>query len=115
MDNDNSNKGSDDERWFDSRVGNSLKQFDDAHKPYTPDRFEFEALVGAHKQAIRRKQWKELLLLWLIGCFLFGGMMWVLERDIVWFAILQAVIACAAVGYVAVMFGKKKVSHRWNR
>ncbi|WP_307476405.1 YxlC family protein [Paenibacillus harenae] len=112
---DNPNNGTDDKRWFDNQIGDSLRQFDEAHKPFTPDMFEFEALVGAHKQTIRRKQWKDLLLLWLIGCFLFGGMMWLLERDMVWFVVLQAVIACTAIGCVAVMFGKKKVSRRWNR
>jgi hypothetical protein len=112
---DNPNMETDDKRWFDSQISDSLKQFDVVHKPYTPDQFEFEALVGAHKQAVRRKQWKELLLLWLIGCILFGGMMWLLERDVVWFVALQAIIACSAVGYVTVMFSKKKVSRRWNR
>lgn len=111
-----SNKGKehDDELWFKHQIGGELERFDQAHEIQPPELHEFESLVRSHRQVIKRKQWKELLLLWMIGCVVFGTMMWLLQKEVVWFIALQTVVGCSAVLYASLTFGKR-VGQKWNK
>jgi len=102
-----------DQKWFDEQFGSVVNQFDAAHAPLLPELHHVEQLVQLHKNDLRRKFWKELLLFWLVACFIFGLMMWMLERDLVWFAILQLIIAMGGIGFVSMTFGKR-MGRKWN-
>ncbi|MNF05259.1 hypothetical protein D3C80_2049460 [compost metagenome] len=56
---------------------------------------------------MRSRLWKELALFWLTACFIFAGMMWVVESNWMWFAALQAVIAICGIGYAGMVFGRR--------
>lgn len=99
----------DDQLWFESEMQQALTRFDVAHKPDIPELQRFENMVLAHKQEMKRTLWKELAVFWLIACLMFGLMMWMLDRNWVWFAILQAVIAAGGIVFVSMTFNRRKV------
>jgi hypothetical protein len=98
-----------DQQWFDNQLQETLDRFDAIHVPHVPELHRFEDMVDAHKQQLKKKLWKDLLLFWLIACLIFGLMMWMIDRNWVWFAILQAVIAAGGIGFVSITFGRRKV------
>jgi hypothetical protein len=103
-----------DQQWFDDQIGEAVNRFDAVHAPPVPELHAFEQLVHEHKREVKRKQWKELMLFWLAACFIFGFMMWILDRNLVWFAVLQSVIAIGGIIFAGMAFGKR-MWHQWNR
>ncbi|WP_028609449.1 DUF5345 family protein [Paenibacillus harenae] len=97
----------DDQQWFDERLGDAIRRFDENHLPETAELQAFEQLVLAHKQGLKKKLWKELLLFWLTSCFIFGSMMWVLEQNWVGFPVMQAVIAAGGIIIALMKFGNR--------
>jgi hypothetical protein len=104
----------DDQQWFDNQLGESVNRFDAVHAPPLPELHAFEQLVHEHKRELKRKLRKELMLFWLSACFIVSIMMWILDRNWVWFAILQSVIAAGGIAFVGIMFGKR-MGRQWNR
>lgn len=102
-----------DQQWFDEQLGAAINRFDAVHEPLLPELHNIEQLVQLHKNDLKRKLWKDLLLFWLVACFIFGSMMWMLERDWVWFAILQSIIAMGGIAFVSMTFGKR-MGRKWN-
>ncbi|MGG1639507.1 YxlC family protein [Paenibacillus sp. FSL K6-3182] len=98
-----------DQKWFDDQLQETLNRFDAIHAPHVPELQRFEDMVDAHKQQMKRKLWKDLLIFWLLACLIFGMMMWMLDRNLVWFAVLQVVIAVGSIGFVGITFGRRKV------
>ncbi|KRE32697.1 YxlC family protein [Paenibacillus sp. Soil522] len=98
-----------DQQWFDEQLGEAVTRFDAAHAPHVPELQQFEGFVQAHKHETKKKLWKELMLFWLTACFIFGSMLWIIDRNWIWFAILQAVIAAGGVGFVSLTFGRRRV------
>jgi hypothetical protein len=97
-----------DQLWFEEQLTGALTAWDAAHAPQTPDFRQLEALVEGHKQAMRTKLWLELLLLWITaGCILLL-MLWMLDRSMVWFAILQVVIALGGAGFVGMAYSRRR-------
>ncbi|WP_141502729.1 YxlC family protein [Paenibacillus luteus] len=104
------NEEIEDQLWFEDRLKDAMTQFDAVHAPKVPSLQQFEALVDDHKQEMKKRLWKELLLFWLIACFILGLMLWVLDRNVVWFAILQICIAVGGISFVTMRFRRRKVS-----
>lgn len=98
-----------DQQWFDNQFKEAVTRFDATHAPNVPNLQQLEAFVAGHKQDVKRRLWKELLLFWLTACFIFGVMMWVIDRNLVWFAVLQALVAAGGVGFVIMTYGRRKV------
>ncbi|RCW44150.1 YxlC family protein [Paenibacillus prosopidis] len=103
-----------DQQWFDNQIGKAVKRFDDVHEPSVPELHAFEQLVHEHKREVKRKLWKELMLFWLAACFIFGFMMWIVDRNWVWFAVFQSAIAAGGIVFAGMTFGKR-VGREWNR
>lgn len=99
----------DDQQWFNDQFKNALTRFDASHGPDVPELQQFEAFVDSHKQETKKKLLKELMLLWAAACFIFAVMVWMIDRNWVWFAILQAVVAATGIGYASLTFGLRKV------
>lgn len=102
-----------DQLWFDDHMKEQVSRFEAIHEPHVPDLHAFEQFVHEHKQGMKRKLWKELAMFWLMACFVFGGMMWVMDRNLVWFLILQAVIAAGGIVFVSMTFGKGMI-RKWK-
>ena len=100
-------------QWFERHIGNDLRKFDEAHNPLPPRIEQLEAMVAVHKRHARKALWKELLLFWLIAAVIMAGMMWVLERNWVWFAVIQSAAAAGAVLFLS-FYLRKKVNGRWK-
>ena len=98
-----------DQQWFDDQLKEAVTRFDATHAPNVPDLQQFEAFVDNHKQEMKKGLWKELMLFWLTACFIFGFMLWMIDRHWEWFAILQAVIAVGGIGFASLTFGRRKV------
>ncbi|WP_424768848.1 YxlC family protein [Paenibacillus sp. sgz302251] len=97
----------DDQQWFDNQIGEALDRFDAIHAPLLPKLHVFEQLVQAHKRELKRKLWKDLLLFWLLAVFIFSSMMWVLDRNWVWFLTIQSAIAAGGIGFVSITFVRR--------
>lgn len=98
-----------DQQWFDEQLGEAVTRFDAAHAPHVPEPQQFEALVQAHKRETKRKLWNELLLFWLTACFIFSLMLWIIDHNWIWFAILQVIATAGGIGFVSMTFGRRKV------
>lgn len=99
----------DDQQWFNDQIKNTITRFDASHRPDVPELQQFEVFVDRHKQETKKKLRKELMLLWAAACFIFALMLWMIDRNWIWFAILQAVVAACGIGYVSLTFGLRKV------
>lgn len=102
------------QQWFNKHMGEQLQQFDSAYEPDVPGISEFEALVTSHKREMVRKQWRDLLLFWLIALPVLGMMLWVLERNLLWFVGIQSAVSIIAVFYVIAKL-RKKGEMQWNK
>lgn len=102
-----------DQQWFNDNMKEKVNRFDAIHEPDVPDFQAFNRLVVLHKEDIKRKLWKELSLFWLTACFIFGSMMWILDRNWIWFIVLQAVIAVSGIGFGAMTL-RKGMRHKWK-
>ncbi|RJE87745.1 hypothetical protein D3P07_15705 [Paenibacillus sp. 1011MAR3C5] len=89
-----------DQQWFMEHIGTELRKMDDAYERSEPELGPFESFVASHKQALRRKLWRDLALFWLVAAMLLLGMLWILERDWIWFAALQLLVAISAISYI---------------
>lgn len=102
-----------DQQWFMERIGADLQKFDHAYERKEPELAPFESFVVARKHAFRKKLWRDLALFWLVGAMLLLGMLWILERNWIWFAALQLLVAISAIGYIGVV-QVKKVREQWK-
>lgn len=93
-----------DQQWFMEHIGTELQKMDDAYERSEPELEPFESFVASHKMALRKKLWRDLALFWLVAAMLLLGMLWVLERDWIWFAALQLLVAVSAIGYIGFAF-----------
>ncbi|WP_138755184.1 YxlC family protein [Paenibacillus sinopodophylli] len=98
----------DDQKWFNDQFKDKITRFDDLHAPLIPSSQQFDELVHAHKQERSRKLWKELLLFWITACFVFGLMLWIIERNWVWFAILQTIVAAGGMVFASMAFSRRR-------
>lgn len=103
-----------DQQWFDRQMSGQLRKFDAVHEPVVPKIPELETMVKTHKREMIKKQLRDLLLFWLIALPVLSTMFWVLERDWIWFAVIQSLVAAGAVFYASMMF-RKRVSRQWNK
>lgn len=105
-----SNDDPNDQAWFEDHITKAVTRFDAIHAPRIPEPMQFETLVEGHKKEMRRKLWKELLVLWLIACVVMSLMLWMTaEHNFVFFVIFQASIAVIGIGISCVAFGRGKV------
>lgn len=102
-----------DQQWFDEHLRQPVKQLDQLYDPVTPDLAQFERLVHEHKRAVKKKQWRDLALLWLAGCFIFSSMMWLADRHLVWFVVGQTAVAAGAIITIGMKFGRR-LSRSWK-
>lgn len=79
-----SNDDLDDQQWFEDHITEAVSRFDAVHAPHIPEALQFEALVEGHKKELRRRLWKELLLLSFAACVVLSLMLWMTaERNLV--------------------------------
>ncbi|MGO4548602.1 DUF5345 family protein [Paenibacillus sp. 2TAB23] len=97
------------QNWFNNLMKEDLTRFDAAHAPEVPEQHRFEELVLAHVQDTKRKLWRELLLFWLLACLIFGVMLWIIDRNWIWFAMIQAVITAGGIGYASYAFARGRL------
>ncbi|OMF34725.1 hypothetical protein BK133_12020 [Paenibacillus sp. FSL H8-0548] len=109
-----SNDDLDDQQWFEDHITEAVSRFDAVHAPHIPEALQFEALVEGHKKELRRRLWKELLLLSFAACVVLSLMLWMTaERNLVFFVIFQASIAAIGIGISSAAFGRGKV-RKWR-
>jgi len=95
------------EQW----LNESLRRFDAMFEPPAPSLQALQELADNGRKAANRKLWRDLVLFWIVGCIVTGGVMLLLKSDIVWFAALQAAAAVAGVAFAAVT-GKRRTAER---
>ncbi|RJX38643.1 hypothetical protein D3P09_13900 [Paenibacillus pinisoli] len=96
-----------DQQWFKDHIGAELQRMDAAFERSEPELEPFESFVASHKQALRRRLWRDLALFWLVAAMLLLGMFWIMEQDWIWLAALQSLVAVSAVGYIG-------IAHVWK-
>lgn len=79
-----------DEREAAAWLADGMGKFDDLFAPGVPDAARLEQLVAATRNESRRKLWRDLALLWTIGCFVLGGMNFLLTAEPAAFFAIQA-------------------------
>lgn len=99
--------------WFDEQIGDQLHKLDTANEPDIPPISEFVALVESHKREHEKKQWRDLLLFWLTAVPVLAVMLWVLERDWLWFVSIQVSVALGAILFVSTKV-RQRVDQQWN-
>ncbi len=97
-----------DQSWFDEQLKDAVAEWDKAHAPQTPDYRQLEALVEGHKQEMRKRLWMDLLLLWLVASCILLFMLWMIDRSLLWFVILQASIALGGAAVVTMTYGRRR-------
>ncbi|REK71569.1 YxlC family protein [Paenibacillus paeoniae] len=102
-----------DQQWFTEHMGAELQRFDDAYERREPELAPLDSFVASHKLALRKKLWRDLALFWLVAAMLLLGMLWILERDWIWFAALQLLVAISAIGYIGFVH-RKKGREQWK-
>lgn len=84
------------EALFRAMAGDSLKQWEQSIDPDVPSLESIGGMISSHKEAVRVRLWRELLLLWVIGCFVISGLMLVLYSSLQVFLFVQLGVLGAA-------------------
>jgi len=103
------------EEVFRELLGRPLERMERAFEPEVPQAAWFEGLVRQRQRELRRKNVRDLALLWIVGCAVLGGMALLASESVTGFVLLQA---CAAAGGAAVLFGGgalKRVRRLWMK
>ncbi|WP_308636070.1 DUF5345 family protein [Paenibacillus silvisoli] len=85
------------EEQFRQLLGVHLEGWDDRMQPGIPTGEAMTALVREHKQEMRVRFRRELLLFWLVSILVLGGMMLLLLSNVVLFAVFQAIAVAVGV------------------
>lgn len=90
-----------------------MRGFDDVFEPRVPDAAQLEQLVRAAKQEAQRKLWRELALLWTIGCVILGGLNFLLAEEPTAFLAVQGAGTAAGVLWL-VISALRNPGGRWK-
>lgn len=101
------------QRWFEQNISGELRKFDSAYEREAPDTVDLELFVAQHQRDLRKRLWRDLMILWLVAACLLLGMLWVMDRHFMWFVSLQAISAAGAVVFIGVSH-RKKVRGIWK-
>ncbi len=101
------------QQWFDEYLGEPLQKMDSTQETDTPSISEFIAFVESHKREHAKRQWRDLLLFWLAAVPVVGIMLWMLERDWLWFASIQLSVTIGAILYI-ITKARQRVDQQWN-
>jgi len=96
-----------DQQWFDDNMRKPAEQMDKLFEPAAPGLAQFERMVLEHRKTVKKKQWRDIGLLWLAGCFIFSFMMWLADRHLAWFIAGQLTVAAGALATVGMKFGRR--------
>ena len=100
---------------FRELVGAQLSQWDERIQPPVPHLAALEQLVSRQKEELSRRLWRDLLLLWMLGIFIIGGLLLMLQWNIVVFACLQAAALAGALLYLFVHSRRNRsVKRKWT-
>src|SRR5690606_7563894 len=101
------------QQWFDENVGEALQELDTAAELETPPISDFIAFVETHKREHANRQWRDLLLFWIAAVPVLGIMLWMLERDLLWFVIVQLFVTLGALFYTSTKV-RQRVDKQWT-
>lgn len=100
---------------FQELLGSHLSQWDERIQPAVPHLAALEQLVTQHKEEAGRRLWRDLLLLWTLGIVIVGGLLLMLQWNIVAFACLQAAAFAGAIVYLYVHSRRNRsVKRKWT-
>lgn len=100
---------------FRELLGGHLSRWDERIQPPVPHLSSLEQLVSRHKEELGRKLWRDLLLLWTLGVFIVGGLLLMLQWNIVAFVCLQAAAFAGAIVYLFVHSRRdRSVKRKWT-
>lgn len=77
------------EALFQALAEEPLKQWDHSIAPDVPSLESISQLISSHKEVVRSRLWRDLLLLWGIGSFIITGLMFVLYSSFQVFLFVQ--------------------------
>lgn len=106
--------GEEQQHWFDKHIGEELLKFDAAFERQMPDARQLEAFAAGYRRELRKKLWRDLTFFWLVAVALLLGMLWMLDRNWIWFVTLQTFAGAGAIGYIGYSY-VMKVGHIWKR
>lgn len=85
---------------FRELIGDHLSRWDERIEPPVPHLSALEQMVSQHQEELGRRLWRDLLLLWMLGVVLIGGLVLMIRWSIVAFACLQAAALAGALLYL---------------
>lgn len=94
-----------------------MQRFDAAFEPGAPSIEQLTALVEATRKDARGKLWRDLALLWGIGCVAVGGMAFAWTDNVLWIVGIQAVgavVGLAALGGMLAKRSGKGLKGKWT-
>ncbi|GGG09223.1 DUF5345 family protein [Paenibacillus abyssi] len=97
---------------FDELFGKHLTAMDDRHSPVVPEAKMFLGMVEEQQKSLKKKLWRDLTLLWLIGCFAASGIVLLLVNDIRWFAGVQIATLAGSLIFLA-RISIRRVKQKW--
>ncbi|MBB3112171.1 hypothetical protein FHS18_004249 [Paenibacillus phyllosphaerae] len=104
-------KQSEQERAVDEELASLLRgplaQWEEQIQPEVPALADLAQLVSSHRSQQRVRLWRDLLILWVIGGIVIACLLLLLEQNVVWFAIVQAIVLVGAVLF-GVRFGGRE-------
>ncbi|MFD0715944.1 YxlC family protein [Paenibacillus sp. GCM10027626] len=102
------------EELFQRLLGQPLQQWDEAIKPDVPSIQALTQLTQQHRSDMRRKLWRDLVLLWIVSGVLLSGLLILVQEDIRLFVIVQVTVFAAALLFLVGERVHREVRRKWT-
>ncbi|MBW7476414.1 YxlC family protein [Paenibacillus oenotherae] len=99
---------------FQAIAGDHLDKWDASITPDIPTLDSLETMISSHKEAVRQRLWRDLLLFWAVGCLILTVLMFVLYSSLQAFLFLQIGTFAAAVLFLLRASFRKEGRRKWT-
>jgi len=107
------NNDHEEQEWFTKHVADELQKLDAMNPSDIPSVVELASLVESHRIEYKRKQWRELLLFWIIAVPILAIMLGILIFDWMWFAAIQMLVSIVAISFIFTKMSRRE-NQQWN-